>query len=389
MADKKTKRANGEGSIFFDEKNNRWRCQISYKLPNGVSKRKSFSGKNKTEVRNKKNKFIREITLGKVTDNSKVTIVELLRESAEYDRSINSIGDATYCRRLYTISIIEDSCIGDIPITTINESQINQLLLDIKSRYSNSVIRKVYSMISQGFKIAIHKRLLSYNLMDSPFIKKPQADREDTKITAFTVEEQTAFLKALDGKKQYINTADYKPMYLIELFAGLRMGEICALTPNDIDLEHNIIRVTNSVTRGVDYEPMVGTTTKTHNGVRDVPIQPILLPTLEDAISKYKANRHNLLFYNFKSDRPIVTQQTNSAFKRLCEKAQITISGGQHLLRHTFATRAIEAGVPAAVLKKWMGHSDISITLNTYCDVFDRMNDKAMDCFSDYLKSNL
>ena len=134
---------------------------------------------------------------------------------------------------------------------------------------------------------------------------------------------------------------------------------------------------------------MVGTTTKTHNGVRDVPIQPILLPTLKDAISKYKANRHNLLFYNFKSDRPIVTQQTNSAFKRLCEKAQITISGGQHLLRHTFATRAIEAGVPAAVLKKWMGHSDISITLNTYCDVFDRMNDKAMDCFSDYLKSNL
>lgn len=47
---------------------------------------------------------------------------------------------------------------------------------------------------------------------------------------------------------------------------------------------------------------------------------------------------------------------------------------GQHALRHTFATRCIEADIPAIVLKKWLGHTNIHITLDTYADVFDRMH---------------
>ena len=52
---------------------------------------------------------------------------------------------------------------------------------------------------------------------------------------------------------------------------------------------------------------------------------------------------------------------------------------GQHSLRHTFATRCIEAGVPALVLKKWMGHTNIHITLDTYSDVFDKMDFESTD----------
>ena len=47
---------------------------------------------------------------------------------------------------------------------------------------------------------------------------------------------------------------------------------------------------------------------------------------------------------------------------------------GQHALRHTFATRCIEAGVSPLVLKNWLGHTNIHITLDTYADVFARMN---------------
>lgn len=389
MSNKSTKNANGEGSLFFDEKNNRWRYQVTYKLPNGISKRKSFSGKNKTEVRKKKNDFMKKIAFGTITDNSKTTIPELLKEAADYDLSINAIGEAAYRRRLFTITIIENSFIGDIPIVNITEKQINSLLITIKKTYSNSVISKVYSSISTSFKIAIHKHIVSYNLMDSPFIKKPKADRKDTKVMAFTIEEQACFLNAINEKKQYSNSIDYRPMYLIELFAGLRMGEICALTPSDVDINNKIIHINNSITRGMNYEAKVGDTAKTQNGVRNVPIQPRLIPILQNVLIDYKPNKHNLLFYNFKSNQPIVTQQVNSAFTRICKKANINISGGQHLLRHTFATRAIEAGVPATVLKNWMGHSDISITLNTYCDVFDKMDNKAIDCFSDYLNNVL
>lgn len=57
---------------------------------------------------------------------------------------------------------------------------------------------------------------------------------------------------------------------------------------------------------------------------------------------------------------------------------------GQHALRHIFATRCIEAGVPAVVLKTWMGHTNIHITLDTYADVFSRMNNDSMKKFEDY-----
>ena len=88
---KKSKNANGEGSLFYDEQNNRWRIQVSYKTPNGETKRKSFSGKTKTEVREKKSKFLFDIANNKITNEAYVTLVDLLKESAEYDYQMNLI----------------------------------------------------------------------------------------------------------------------------------------------------------------------------------------------------------------------------------------------------------------------------------------------------------
>ena len=75
----------------------------------------------------------------------------------------------------------------------------------------------------------------------------------------------------------------------------------------------------------------------------------------------------------------------NSFFKTICKKANVKCSG-QHSLRHTFATRCIEAGVPALVLKNWLGHTDIHITLDTYADVFDRMNLGAISKFEAHME---
>lgn len=74
----------------------------------------------------------------------------------------------------------------------------------------------------------------------------------------------------------------------------------------------------------------------------------------------------------------------NSAFKTICTKAGVECNG-QHSLRHTFATRCIEAGIPALVLKGWFGHKDIYVTLDTYADVFSRMEFGEMAKFDSYI----
>lgn len=386
---KKPRNANGDGTLYFDESCNKWRCQVSYNTPSGERKRKSFTGKTKTEVKNQKKKFLQDVALGRITDTSDCTAVDLLQESADYDYNFNIIQEAAYTRRLDTIRIIRLSAIGNVPLVKLNEAKINAFLLDIKSRYSNSTIGKVYSALSKAYKLAIDKKLLTYNLMDSPFIKRPKADKKDRKVFAFTCEEENIFLEALKHKKYKANSVNYVPLYLIELFAGLRMGEICALEKTDIDLEKNVIKVRNTVTRGLNYEVKIGDRTKTPRGVRDVPINPYLKNILKDVLDNYEDNKDNLLFYNKTLNRPVSTEQANNAFKRLCKSAGLKISGGQHLLRHTFATRCIEAEVPAEVLMRWMGHQDISITINTYCDVFAKMHNKAIDKFSAYCNENL
>ena len=99
-------------------------------------------------------------------------------------------------------------------------------------------------------------------------------------------------------------------------------------------------------------------------------------------------NPHGLLFYDHEKDGIIETTQVNCFYRRICEKAGVEYNG-QHALRHTFATRCIEAGVQPLVLKSWLGHTNIHITLDTYSDVFDKMDfdsaarfDQLMDTMS-------
>ena len=104
--------------------------------------------------------------------------------------------------------------------------------------------------------------------------------------------------------------------------------------------------------------------------------------------TEFIPNKDNLLFYN-PTYTYYSTGQVNMVFKRLCEKYNIIgYNVNQHMLRHTFATRCIEAGMPANVLSKIMGHADIRTTLEVYCDVFANYEKQHANRTYDYLKQN-
>jgi site-specific recombinase XerD len=86
----------------------------------------------------------------------------------------------------------------------------------------------------------------------------------------------------------------------------------------------------------------------------------------------------------------INTSQVNMQFQRVIEKYDIIdkkVKGkvSLHSLRHTFATRCIEAGMQAKVLQHLLGHSDIRITLNTYCDAFESFQRENIAIADEYL----
>ena len=92
---------------------------------------------------------------------------------------------------------------------------------------------------------------------------------------------------------------------------------------------------------------------------------------LKMALEEFIPNPNNLLFCRENGDL-INEGASNSAFKRFCKKHNITKGKdvNQHMLRHSFATRKIEGGMPAEVLMVILGHKDVSVTLNTYFDAF-------------------
>ncbi len=381
------RRSNGEGTIYFNENKKRWIVQITYVDIMGEKKRKSFSSFSKTEAINKKNLFIEQNAIGMIPAKSKLTIYGLLKNYIENEHDLNYIGDAAYTRKLHTLSIIEKDRISSIPISKIEDNDIINFLKSIVD-YSNSVISKVYSLLKKGFNLACEHKIIMFNPMEKSFIRKPNSTKLTKKVRAFTVEEEKAFLIAMKNYAPPKNSNNYKLQLLIALFTGMRMGEINALSINDIDFNSSIIHINKTITRGVNYEIIVGDTAKTPNRVRDIPMSSYVVSLFKEAVNNYRYNNEKLLFYNYNSNRPITTAQVNDAFKRFCTKNKIFSGTNQHMLRHTFATRCIEAGIEAEVLMKWLGHKDITTTINTYTDVFAKMHNKAIDRFTEYSKKN-
>ena len=181
----------------------------------------------------------------------------------------------------------------------------------------------------------------------------------------------------------------YKYQLLIEIYSGCRMGEINALTIDDVNFETGNLEIWRTVTKtrngNMKLEPVLGETTKTQEGTRLVPMCDELLPIMHEVVDNYKPNKEKLLFPNLNGiSCCISTSQVNSAFKRICKNAGIK-EYGQHMLRHTFATRCIENGVEIASLSSILGHTDVNTTM-IYVDVFGPQKKKEMEKFNSAMK---
>lgn len=384
------KRGNGEGTIFkrIINGNTYWIAEYTIEMydKNGKRKRKTISGKTRQEVKLKLEKVITELNTNTYVDKSKITFYQIAKEFIDTGYEMNKLKPSSYKRKLHTLQEISTHYIADMELQKITENDLRDFFTYI-TKYSNSTIAKIYGIVNHTFKIAVRRNILRFNFLDDQIeFSIPFSDIKDRKVSALTIEEQQQFVKAMKE-----TSCRYKYQFLISLFTGMRMGEINALDIDDIDFNNKLIHIRRTITRGLNERAMIGSYTKTINGTRDIIMDRHVESILKDYLSSsyYHENDLHLLFCNSRK-QCISTDTTNMMFKYICE--QYNIGNGsklhQHMLRHTFATRCIEAGMPASVLAKIMGHANVSTTLNVYCDVFDRFKQTHIDLSYNYLKEN-
>lgn len=388
------KRGNGEGTIYYSEKLNKWVGQFtSGRKPDGSLNRKSVYGNTRKEVKEKMTKTLADIQNKTFVEKSDITLIELVEKYINQLYNSNKIKDVTYKRHLDTKKIIARLDISNRPIQKITISELNNNLSKI-TNYSNSIIEKVYGLIEQAFNFALLDNIINSN----PFtirgaIIKPKSVKETKKIEALTIEEQNAFLNELSKCND-----TYKDIFYIAIYTGMRIGEILALKDEDIDIKNKTISIKRTLTKDENDKIIVGKTTKTYVGTRQIPFFDVLLPVV---------NKYIIKGFLFKNNGNFINPSTiNTHFKKICKDAGIKIKiiqkskknrKGQdtiinlktsnvntHMLRHTFATRCIEAGISAVVLQKILGHKDIETTLNTYTSVFNKFKEDELKKAEEY-----
>ena len=380
----KRRRGNGQGSVFFNKTKNIWVAQYS-----ADGKRRTLyqrKGELKKDFIARFTKEINDINQGTYIGKSNKTFMEILTEHIRNKYDTNKISARTYVRDLQTINQLKKTCseFVDLPIQKITIYHIRRNLPNLTC-YSNNCIKKMYRFINKTFKIAVSDRILAYNPMNNESISSPNSDIPDKEIEALTVDQQKKLLDALNKTEH-----EYKYIVLLQLYTGMRIGEVLALTTEDIDFEIGTITINKTLTKDVNDKVVMGSSTKTDNSKRTLLMDKRVRNILTEIFEMRKNNKNllnDMLFYHDDNNRFITPSEVNNYLQRLNRREKITDSLHTHMLRHTFATRCIESGMQVKALQKILGHKKVQITLDTYTSFFKEFNKEELEKVTTYFEA--
>lgn len=252
-------------------------------------------------------------------------------------------------------------------------------------------------MADEGYRTSTiyQARIALYNMLEFAYLNDVIPKNPCTKIVrsdigkssrkreALTVPIQKIFCNAIKG-------SSYEYQYRFLLQTGLRTGELVGLKWSDIDWENRTL----TITRTMEYRHSTGEwrmgEPKSKSGYRTVPLTEEAIEILR--LQKKKNQAIHIISMEWREfiflcrkGTPVKNSTYDTALFKVCEKVGIP-KFSMHVLRHTFATRCIEAGMKPKTLQTILGHSNIGITMNLYVHTTEEQKHKEIDLIADALK---
>ena len=363
-------RGSGEGSIF--KSGGLWRGQLTL---NG--KRKSVSGKTKKEVADKLAKLRTEYNSGNYVERNDITVEEWvnywLKHKVEPKLSEQSY---IHLEGLFRNHLLKE--IGDVRLQDLSRPLLEETYANVFRRkgtdkmyqqtdYSHSTVNALSVQMKKCLQFAVDSDILAKNPHNGVELHKL---RPPKKISAHTNADQEKIIDYCKYGKQF------ERVYYFLISTGMRFGEAIALTWDDVDLKTGKISI-NKTAVSIHGTMEIQDRTKTPSGTRTIYVGENITEWLKWHKKQLdpESNYRNLIFPNTRYN---ITNQANaiSAWKKICEQLGIPYQG-IHALRHTWATRALEAGLDVKVVSQMLGHKNVITTMNIYQDVLDAEKMKA------------
>ena len=407
---KKRTRGHGEGTIYQRE-DGRWAAQVSLGTNPKTGKRirKTFSGKTRQEVATQLTKTLHRVHTGTIANPDKITLGEWLDLWVEtYAKPV--IRPSTYDSYRQLIDTHIKPGLGHIPLQKLQPYHIQQFynermtakrqpktipkdeneakeLMEKMPTLSPATVKHMHVVLNQALKQAERERRIITNPANA--VKPPKITRQEAAY--LDAEQINKFLEEISKDRWYT-------VFLFAFGTGMRLGEVCALRWENVDLEKGIVRVRESVRRVKNDDPAGPKTLlliqppKTEKGKRTIPLPEGVLMELK----KHKERQENLklhigkmyneqgLVFTWENGRMIDPSYLSKYFRQVADKLgfkEVTF----HNLRHSYASALLATGEHPKVVQELLGHSQVGVTLDIYSHVSPDLKERAAEKIDGFL----
>lgn len=342
--------------VYKDEKRGTWYCSFIYIDWDGSKKRKVKRGfALKREAAEWENQYIQKMNM-----NSNMTFKSLVE--LYFDDISNRIKRTTLEGKKHLFETKLLPFFGKMKVSDITSAHVRKWqneLINNEKGYAPTYLKGIHNQLSAVMNYAVKY----YGLPKNPcHLAGSIGKKHAGEMQIWTVEQ---FNKALE----YCGEEDIKVAFKIMFYAGLRVGEVLALTPADI-LGSEAIDVNKSYAnvKGEDYI----SSPKTPRSVRVIPIPHFLYVEIKALIER---------FYDIgESDRIFLHQRAHlgRVLHRCADKAGLPHIR-VHDLRHSHASLLLELGLNQLLISQRLGHENIETTMNIYAHLYPDRHEQVAD----------